>query len=269
MSLFGDPDPGSEVEGQSEGDPAGQQTEEVQPNYSPYAQRFLSELPEEHRGIVAPHLQKWDAGFTRYSQGVQSELKRYKDLGDAEELKSARQFYDQLRNDPAYVARVLVEQGYYTPETPSTPPAQQVPGQLGQQQEPDDPRLTKIQQENQRMQRALGAVAEYIQTDRQRREQEAADRQLDEYLTSFKKMPGNAGVPDEFILGYLNAGITDQMEIASRWQNITKSVAKPPPPRVPNVMGSGSQPPVAQNVAEYDEKQRKDALRAALFGGQT
>src|SRR5215213_5944699 len=102
-------------------DPANQPTGETQqePGLSPFAQNYLATVPEDQRELVKQHVTKWDAGFNRHSQALHQRYKPYADLGDVEELKQARQVMQQLRDDPASVARFLVEQGYYTPEAPA------------------------------------------------------------------------------------------------------------------------------------------------------
>jgi hypothetical protein len=265
MSFLDDSGSGPATEGQPVESPENQPAQLQEPQLSPYAQNFLQGVPEEERGVVSKYLPKWDGGFTQYAQRVQGELKSYKDLGNAEELRAARQVYDRLINDPESVVNWLAEQGYkYNAQgeiVPSNQPNQPNQSQNQQSQSPD-PYADRWQKMD-RMERALGLVAENFQKQQQAAEQAQAERELDNYLSEFKKAHGN--VPEQFILAYLNANVVDPMQIAGEWQKITqgainqRAAAKPP-----NIMGSSSQPPVAQDPANYTTDQRQQALLARL-----
>ena len=258
--------------GTADSDPgSGQQQVTQEPVFSPFAQQYLQNVPDEEKELVKRHLGQWDGNFTRYAQGVQARLKQYADLGDPDELRSAYKLMQTMREDPGSVAKYLIENGHYDisqhvqGQTPG-----QAPGQTGQQQTPaDDPYAPKFQQYDTQLkqqQQVLTAVANFIKEQKAVREQQEADAQLDQWMGDFRKT--YPGVPDKFVYSMINAGVSDAQQIAQEWQSMVQDqVNKRAAPKPPNVMGSGSQPPVAQDVANYTEEQRKQALRTALFGG--
>ena len=258
MSFLEESGPGPESEGQPAGDPEVQPATPQAPQLSPYGQKFLEEVPEEERGIVSKYLPKWDGGFTKYAQQVQGQLKSYEGLGSADELRAARQVYDKLVNDPESVVNWLADQGFkYNAQGEIVPDPNAQP--QAKTPDPYQDRWSKLD----RMERAVGLMAENFTKQQQAAEQAAADKQLENYLGEFKTNFGN--VPEQFILAYLNAGTVDPATIAKEWQTITqgainqRAAAKPP-----NIMGANSQPPVAQDPANMTEDQRRAAFLARL-----
>lgn len=260
---------GPELFQQPEGDPGNQPPQqEPEPVYSPFAQNYLSRVPEAERGVVGRHIQEWDKGFQQYATGVQQQIKQYKDLGDPNTLKQAHTVYQRLIDDPQSVANWLAEQGY----TVAAQQAQQVanaqqqgqPGQPGQE-DPllNHPKFKELVQNNGRMERILGAMYE----QQQQREKAAAeaeeDRRLDQFVSGFKKQ--NPGVPEQYLLAMMHSGMSDPVQIANSWkqlaqQNLNTARAG----QVPNIMGASSQPPLSQNAADMTREQRLEALANRL-----
>lgn len=281
MTFMDDSNQGPVTEGQPEGS-EGQSQETQQPqqqvNYSPYAQNYLNQVPEAEREIVGRHLRNWDSGFTRYAQGVQSELKRYKDLGDPETLQTAHGIYQRLINDPQAIADYLYENGYAPTKAEARQQAAQVTdpnnqGHQGQslngqgnQSDPYADRFKQYDQQYSRLERAIGLMAEQFQTQQRQAEQAAAEKQLDEMITGIKSK--DKTIPDQFILAYLNAGVLDPEQIAGEWRNAVQTELNRrgagTPSNAPQLMGSGSQGPVAPNTANMTDEQRREALLSRL-----
>lgn len=250
----GDPvDPGAAQGTQPQGDFS---------NLSPFGQNFIQGVPENERGIVAKYLPQWDAGFTKHSQRLNQELSQYKQLGDPHTLQQAHSVYQQLVNDPAEVARFLVEQGYYTPKQAAQAVSQAQQGDPSGLPPEIQDKLSKYDTEFNRMQRALGIMAERTQSLQQQREAEEAARQLDSWMTDFQKK--NPGIPEVFVLSMLQAGL-DEPSIVNQWNGVSQQIvnqraAKTPP----NINGASSQPQFAQNPADMTVDQRKQALVSRL-----
>lgn len=277
MSFTEDSGLGPELFQQPEGDPGNQPPQQeqqvpVQPVYSPYAQNYLNGVPEAERELVGRHIQNWDKGFQKYAQQVQGQLRSYADLGDVDSLKVAQQVYQRLIDDPHSVADWLAERGI-TPRQAqqiqqAAQQAQQNPQGLPGQQELnpvlDHPEFKAMKQQLDRMNQAMGLFAEDRKQRQAREQQEAADRELAQYLDTFSKT--YKGVPEQFVMAYMHSGITDMQQIAQAWQDtiqghINTSQANRRPP---NVVGATTQGQPPQDVTNMTRDQRQEAFKAAL-----
>ena len=246
---------GGGSEGQEPIDPGNQPSQQVAPQLSPYGQKFLEEVPEEERGVIQKYLPKWDGGFTKYAQQVQGQLKQYQDLGQAQELAQMRGIYQRLMDDPQGVMNYLVEQGHV--KYPEAPQSQQQNGQ--QEADPYAQKFQTYDSNFQRLERALGMMAETFQKQQQAAEQAANEKQLDDWLALVKGL--NKNVDEEYALTLLHSGMTDPNEVVGRWnQKFQSLVNASQAGRAPNVMGSSSQPPIAQKTTDMTPEQRRQAF---------
>lgn len=255
-------------------EPTTQQQDNQQVSYSPYAQQFLQDVPEDQRAIVEQHLRKWDAGFTRYAQGVNDQLKQYQSLGDAQQLQQAVQYYNQLLNDPHSVAELLIQNGFGPQQAAQM--AQQVTQQQNPQQQiqqdpfqqmPDPIRqrfetVDQLKQQYQQMERAMGLIAQKFNEQDQMAQEQVADQQLDQLLGQMKQQFGD--FDETYILTQLANGANPDQAIRNYQSFIQREVNKRAAPQAPQVISGSSLPAIKTPLDTAD--QRNAALTAALRG---
>lgn len=251
-------------------EPAQQQGNTQQVSYSPYAQQFLQDVPEDQRAVVEEHLRKWDAGFTRYAQGMNEQLRQYQSLGDAQQIQQAVQYYNQLLNDPTSVAELLIQNGFgpqqamqMAQQAQQQQPQQQQPDYLQQMPEPIRQKFESVDRLNQQysqMERAMGLIAQKFNEQDQQAQQYEADQQLDQLLGSMKQQFGD--FDETYILTQLANGAGPDQAIKNYQGFIQREVNKRAAPQPPNVISGSSLPPVKTPLDTPE--QRNAALVAAL-----
>ena len=243
------------------------ETPEVQPEatpapvFSPFAQNYLANVPEEERPIAQKHILEWDKGFNRYAQGVQQQIRQYQELGDPQTLQTARSVYQRLIDDPQGVAEWLHQQGYTVKEANAA--VQQAVNGQAQEEDPllKHPKFQELNQKIDRYDRILGMLAEQNKTRAEQEEAEKADKELSDYMSAFP----DKKVPEKFILTYLNAGIIDPQRIAQEWNETIQGYTNDRHAnQVPNIVGATSSPTPKQDPATMNTDQRQAALLAAL-----
>lgn len=234
--------------------------EPAQPELSSHAQQFLQDVPEEHRPIIDQHLRKWDSGFTKYSQGVQNELKQYKELGAAEELRQARELYNQFVNDPGSIAEFLITNGYYSAPAPQAQPEQpQIPEEVASYLKPFEEKFSKFDQ----IERAVSVMASQFQAQAAAQKQKEEDAALEAEISRLKNEHGDFDM--EFVItkaqangGNLEAAVQAYKKFEQNLINRGNAA--------PRVLGANSLPPITKTPAEMSGDERKQLMIAKLQG---
>lgn len=215
-----------EAEGQGPEGTAGATGEEGQAPPEPQGGNspnpFLADIPEEHREIVAPYQQRWDAQTTRKFQELHSQYDPYKDFVenqvDPQALTQAYQLYELLNSEPqtlwASLNQIAQQEGWGngqqgppgTGELGEDDPFQGLPPALKQQW---DAREAQIQQLTQFAEIAAGKL---LSQDEQV-EQRQADQELTNSLESWHKEFGD--FDDAYVMKELAIGANIEQAVAS------------------------------------------------------
>ena len=73
------------------------------------ASPFLAKIPPQDRAVVARYIKEWDAGVTKKFQDYSGKLKGYQTYGTPEEIQRYHTLYNNLRNNPEQVFRLMFE----------------------------------------------------------------------------------------------------------------------------------------------------------------
>ena len=73
------------------------------------ASPFLAKIPVQDRAVVARYIKDWDAGVTKKFQDYSSKLKPYQEYGTPEEVQRYHTLYNNLRNNPQQVFKLMFE----------------------------------------------------------------------------------------------------------------------------------------------------------------
>lgn len=272
-AFQGQSDTGTEGQQVSPEPTTQQQDPNQQVSYSPYAQQFLQDVPQDQRAIVEEHLRKWDAGFTRYAQGMNDQLRQYQSLGDAQQIQQAVQYYNQLLNDPHSVAELLIQNGFgpaqaqqlaqqatqqQNPQQMQQDPFQQMPEPIRQRFEAVD----RLNQQYSQMERAMGLIAQKFNEQDQMAQEQAGDQQLEQLLGQMKQQFGD--FDETYILTQLANGANPDQAIRNYNAFIQREVNKRAAPQPPSVISGSSLPAIKTPLDTAD--QRNAALTAALKG---
>lgn len=143
--------------------------------YSQFVAGVLKDVPEEHRAILEPYVQKWDAGVSRRFQDLHGELNPYRELGELEDLQQMAQIIDVLNNDPERIYQALKEQLY--PDEKQNPPAApaEVPGIPTEYLD----RINKVDS----LEQTLQQIAEMLVANNTAQQQAQEDQELDQYMS--------------------------------------------------------------------------------------
>jgi hypothetical protein len=231
---------------------------------SPYAQNWLTGIPEGERVKAAEYVKNWDQGFQQYAMRMTGQLKPYSDLGSPEELGQLKQAFEYMQSDPQGFVEALVERGLV-----------QLPGQspVGNGQQPGNTGVSGAQQtpdivshpQFKRMEAAIGALSQQMQQQATAREAAEAERALDQVTSD---LHGKYGDFNELFVWQLMAQGMNGDAAVQAWRNeVQKAIATQNRP--PAIMNASSAPPIAAGPLKSSED-RATALANALrmMGGQ-
>ena len=68
---------------------------------------FLNNIPEQDRAIVGRYARDWDGAVTKQFQKIHEQYKPYKELGELEELRMAREFVNRFETMPLEVYQIF------------------------------------------------------------------------------------------------------------------------------------------------------------------
>lgn len=255
-------------------------TEEAsQEEYSPseLANQFLEAVEENDRPIVSKYINQWDAGVTRRFQDLRNQLQPYEELGaEPDALEEAWYLYQTLEENPkavydAMLANPLIAQQLGL-ESPQTQP-QQKPDNGSQGQKPPSEELQgqlppEFQQQFEKNNRVLEALAEYVLQDEERKKQEQEDQQLDEYIGLLKQEFGD--FDEDYVLVKMYNGM-DAEGAVKEWQNKVQSLVnesqqrtKNAPPVLSSSGGNGVPQEQPQSLAQIDRNDVKSLVANVL-----
>jgi hypothetical protein len=239
---------------------------------------FLNEVSPDHRSIVAPYLQKWDAESTKKFQENAAKYKPYEELGPVEELAKYKAFTDNFRQDPGAMFRRMFQnlQEQYPDdfeeklleilqieveeEMSSEYEGQEYEG--GYEPDPNEAFQQNVMQE-----------LEELRQFKESYEQQQTTQQEEEQLATFLGAMHNAygEFDDDWIILRLSEGLKPP-EVMKAWQaHLTKYGASTngnTPRQPPKTMSSGGQgggvPNSQVNVSKLRGADRKAAVMALL-----
>lgn len=287
-NLQGQEDTGTEA---TETDAGTVEQPEGQEQQQQYSNPFLNEVDEAHREVVAPYLQKWDAGVTRKLQDLHNEYRPYKDLGDPETLGQALQFYRYLEEQPEQLYQLLHQQfgNQSQQQRPGFPPQQPGnqtqfdPSQLPEELAPIAPLFQQIQTMGQTLQqydqkfaqqqRALELIGKYLTGEIQQSRQSQEDQQLAEYMDLLHKQHGE--FDDQFVITQVMALAGNKAPTSEMWDQAVKHYqsivqqgvnrSRAPENKTPVVLnGGGSTAVQPVDVAKLDRKQTQNLVADVL-----
>lgn len=228
------------------GGSVGQGTEgTVDPNqgptsgYSEFASQILKEVPDEHKGILEPHLKRWDAGTTRRFQDLNNKYKHYDSLGwDEETTTQMAEVYRMIQEEPESLYEILkAEYGEAVTEAQTAPSGvgettaiQGLPPEITQQ----------LEQQNQ----VLQALAQWVIDQDKAKAEADGDKEFDGYIALLKTELG------DFDEEYVHMAIANGMDgeaAVKQWQtkaqeilNAAGAATKDLPPAVLSAAGGGA-----------------------------
>lgn len=234
----------------------GQQTEQSDdslPPLSDYGQRFVQNIPEEHRPIADKWVREWDAGVEKLRGKYENELGTYKKLGDLEDIQAGVQLYKLLIDEPHTVAEWLAkEKGIYVapPEQQNAPAGKQPAGQ--QEGDPYEERFKKLEQG-------------IVMTAQQQREffaQQEQQRALAEYNSLLQQAEAKHGPFDKNYVSYLlSQGLAQTLdEAVEAFHKLNPGQQRRA--TAPNLLGaSGNAPLNGGKKIDYGSLSEKDVTR--------
>lgn len=239
---------------------------------SPYAQNFLAGLPEGERAKASEYVRNWDRGYQQQSQQLHSQLRPYQQLGDHATVSQAVQIVQRLQTDPHGFVQALIDAGYGPAQIKqAVQGAQQTVAGATEsdtsglspqlQQELNDLRQFKQQAGTwqQRMEAAVGGLAQQFQTTQSQREAAEADKFLADLTADAHSRLGAFDDNVVYTIMRMNPGL----EIDAAVQQFRNMVAQYKAPQAPGVMSSSSMPnPAPGSLKTADE--RNQAIVAML-----
>lgn len=244
---------------------------------------FLNKVPEQDRPIVAkylqPVMQEWDGGLTKKFQTHQEEIKRWKELGEYEELQRAKQIVNHFRTNGEKVFADMFKGWVETYGPEAIPKLQQLV--YGEQQAPemtdyqygngefdeeesgpDDVWRNNIEQTVQQQQEMLQRFQE---AEQERVAAEALDNVWNQVHTE------HPDIPEWFFLQGIAAGVGPQ-DIINKFGELTQGIgsqqnSRPNPPVVMGG-GQGGIPSGQVDAAKLDKKGRQALAEQWLAAAQ-
>lgn len=232
---------------------------------------YLAKFPEAVRPIAESTFKEWDAGVTKRIQGLHSEFEPYKELVDGYEpdyLSQAAQLMEALEADPARVVAALTQvYGLGGEQGPTGQQQVQPTAQDGtEEQNPFDSQF-KLEEHPQfkQLQQLTETLAQTLLTERQQREQEAADKELDTIITGLRKEHGN--FDETYVLNLMAQGV-DPADAVKQFQTALTQFASQQnaaSDAAPVVVGSdGGYPSQQADLAKLSDKDTKNLVAQML-----
>lgn len=237
-----------------------QQQEKINPAWS----ELLNVVPEGLRGVVTPHLKKWDENYQRDVQKVHSQYEPYKpflDQGlDPEALNNAMLIMQNLEQDPQKFAQALVE--HYGLQL----------GEQGQEsqlepQETEDPVFDITQNpEFQRVQQGFELLAQQTLSQNEQMKEAQAEQQLDTEIAAAKEAYGEFN--EELVYQRMYATDCSVEQAVQYYKTLEQNIVqnyRPPGAGAPRLMGGGGGlPSQAVPVGQMTGQQRRALITQTL-----
>lgn len=242
------------------------------PNPHPAHKEILDQIPESLHGIVTPILKKWDQGVHDKLAEVRQEYAGYepfvKNNVDPKFVEQAVMLAQQLQNDPAKVMEEINQTwdlGYVPKDDNSS------------ENEPDDTDDDFLSDDDdimkhpkvQAMAKSLNEIQSNFDADRQRREEQEAEQELEEYINELEAQTKEENLPfnREFVTAYLAAGVDGETAIKEFHRIIGQATEQPNeeetkenPPSAPSVIGAGGSQGSGNEQETFDVSGSKDSV---------
>jgi hypothetical protein len=237
---------------------------------NPAWEPILNHIPEDKRGEVMPHFQKWDQGYNSLQENYKP-WQRFSQAGiGPDDLEQAYGVYQALNNNPMEFKALLES---WMEESGVTPPQQQQAGNgqvtdEGDETAPWESKFQELQQQNELM-------AQVLLQNHQASIQEQEDAELDQVFSDltekYKQTFGSDPDPEvfePFILAMLSNDM-DPEEAFNRFTGYSEQMmAQSRRPLAPRLMGSGgslpsSRPDYAKMSNDQVKQHIVDRLMAA------
>jgi hypothetical protein len=239
---------------------------------------FLQQVPEEHRSILAPYVQRWDANVTRRMMEQARQFEPYKNLGDIEEAQRAVQFLNAFRQNPQEIYNRLKQafEQQQQQQAPLQPNGFQNGQGQGQYQYPEDvapffqqfdqrfgqfdQRFNQFQQSTTQI---LEALANHVMTQQQTAQEATEDAALDRYISAAKVEFGE--FDERYVLTQMYAGMSIEEAVQDWKSRVQQGVNQTRAPSAgPTLSGSGGAPPQGQQVTDLSRQQTKALVASVL-----
>lgn len=250
-----------EDQGESTEPPAEQESDEL-PELSDYGKRFLSTVPEEEKPYAEKYVRQWDAGHKKQVEPLKQRVDYYNGLGNEEELTGGVQLYRLLVTQPERVLEWLVnERGLTLPQAKAA--VREATDDAEQQTvDPYAEKYTKLEKE----------LMELKQYQLQRAQMEQLEQQKAQFLSDLMAAKKTFGDFDQdHVIEIIAAGKAESIEEAvqlslAREQQILQRKGRA---TAPNLLGSGSAPPVGGKKVDWGKASDKDvtAFLTQALGG--
>lgn len=237
-----------------------QQQESINPAWS----ELLNVVPEGLRGVVTPHLKKWDSEHQQGIQKVHSQYEPYKPFLESgiapEDLNNAMLIMQNLEENPEKFARALVE--HYGLQL----------GEQGQEsqlepQELEDPAFDITQHpEFQRVKQGFELLAQQTLSQNELAQEAQAEHELDTKIAAAKEAYGE--FDEELVYQRMYALGCDVEEAVQYYKSLEQNIVqnyRPPGANAPRLMGGGGGlPSQAIPVANMTGKERRALMVQTL-----
>lgn len=214
---------------------------------------FLKNVAPADRPYVEKYLHDWNAGVTRRFQAIHDRYRPYKDIGmEAEDLRRASQFYQQLQNDPVQLfndyQQALIQRGLIP--DPSTP-QEEPPSYTG------DPMYEGLNEtfvnKFGQMEQLLSTVAQYILGAQEQTQYDQEQQELDAVLNDLRQKTGD--FDEDYVVAKIAQGASPEQAVQMYRdfvKQITDSSGLVPRRPAPPVLGGGGSIPSPGNKPTKD-----------------
>ncbi len=238
--------------------------EEIEPEYSEFAQGILNEIPETDRAVVGKYIKTWDGNVTKKFQSYTDKLKGYEALGEIEYLENLNNWNEMLNNDPVQFMTLLKqamdEEGIKMSD---------VSNDKGDRDFSPLPEFEGVPQQfvdrYQNLEKTVNDLNSKFGSFNEEKENERIQIQLDSMMKDLHTTHGKFN--DDFVLVQLSRGVSAEDAIKA-WNDEIKQYSSPQK-APPNVMhGSGGIPSGQADISKMSkEDKRKMMIEAFQVAG--
>ena len=175
---------------------------------------FLSKIPEQDRQIVGKYVKEWDAGVTRKFQDYSSELKTYKDFGDADQISTAMTLMSELSSNP--VEFIQRTQQFITDNPELFEEFMEMQEEFEEQIEQTQGTQQPVGDDNTAAD--LAELREQLNSFRDEQETQEQLKMLDSVMDDLHNTHGSFN--DEYVLLKISQGISPE-DAVQEWHNAT------------------------------------------------
>lgn len=231
-----------------------------------FSSGLLEQVPEEHRDLFKPYIEKWDGAVSSHLKGVAEKYEPYTGLDlDAETLQQASELYQLLANDPEKVYKALADEFGPKEEVTEKAPTSEKPDPFDSL----DPAIKEKLKYIDRHEQTLELLAEYVLGQNQATQEQQEDAELDSHLSELKKAHGE--FDEDFVLAKMQAGMDGAQAVKSwntlvqKYVNAESDSSSSVPPILSSMGGNGAGDK-GRGVNDLDSKEIKELVGQMLRG---